>query len=529
MTTIINEAFMKFSKRAETNDPAKLVATFVNVGPLFTLLSIRDHQVVYGRRGTGKTHALTYLAETKRNEGHATVLIDMRTLGSTGGLYNDSSIPITQRATRLLADTLGAIHEALLTFFVNNAELYDLSQTGPILDRIADTISEVQVVGNIEREQTITGTSEREQSDKAEITIDPSKAQATIGGSSVSKEQHQSGLKTKESGVITHRVHFGSLGRDFADISRILVNKRVWILLDEWSSVPLDLQPYLADFLRRAIFPVNNFTIKIAAIEQRSRFRLLTSGRDYIGVELGADIAADLNLDDFMVFDNDSERAIIFFQEFLFKHYREIEEVDLRVAPGTSAELIQQAFTQRETFAEFVRATEGVPRDAMWILSMAAQKALANRISMVHVRSAARTWYQRDKESAARSNTEAHALLQWVIDQVIGERRARAFLLKNDTISDLVEDLFDARVLHVLKKNVSSRDNPGVRYDVYKLDYGCYVDLASTERAPLGLIIDVDDQDDEVYVDVPKDDYRAIRRAILTIEDFYKRQLRLLP
>jgi hypothetical protein len=75
--------------------------------------------------------------------------------------------------------------------------------------------------------------------------------------------------------------------------------------------------------------------------------------------------------------------------------------------------------------------------------------------------------------------------------------------------------LFDARVIHLLKKNVSSQDEPGMRYDVFKIDYGCYVDLINTQRGTQGLF----QTDDDGYVDVPPDDYRSIRRAILRPEE----------
>ena len=54
-----------------------------------------------------------------------------------------------------------------------------------------------------------------------------------------------------------------------------------------------------------------------------------------------------------------------------------------------------------------------------------------------------------------------------------------------------------------------------VRYDVYKIDYGCYVDLMNTTRIPQGLF--QEDEDGE-YLEVPKDDYRSIRRAILRLD-----------
>lgn len=62
MASTINSALMKLLRRAEGATSSELlVETFVDAGPLFTLLSSPDHQIAYGRRGTGKTHALIYL------------------------------------------------------------------------------------------------------------------------------------------------------------------------------------------------------------------------------------------------------------------------------------------------------------------------------------------------------------------------------------------------------------------------------------------------------------------------------------
>lgn len=92
----------------------------------------------------------------------------------------------------------------------------------------------------------------------------------------------------------------------------------------------------------------------------------------------------------------------------------------------------------------------------------------------------------------------------------------------------LVADLYDARVLHVIKRGVSSRDEPGVRYDVYQLDFGCYVELIATTRAPRGLFqADTDADGDGAWVAVPADDYRSIRRAILDLGEFDARPLAL--
>ncbi len=513
----INAAFLGIQRRAESVDRQTLVQTFVDIGPLFRVLSSRDHQIVYGRRGTGKTHALLYLAEQAKKDGAIPVYVDLRYIGSSGGLYGDTSVPIPQRATRLLLDVLGSIHESLLTYAVDSG--MDLASVGPALDNLASSATEVEVVGEIKRESTLEEEIERQHSSADKLSVSEKPA-VEVSSAAMSKTSSASQTKIAESGTPRYRVHFGSTSNALTGIVKAVKQGRLLFILDEWSAIPLDLQPYLADLIRRAVFPVPGITVKIAAIEQRSSFKMGTAA-DYTGIEIGADASADVDLDDYMVFDNNAERAVQFFQELIFRHYK--SEMTAKPDFDSSQAMIQGAFTQINAFEDFVKSAEGVPRDAFNVLSIAAQRNMNDKISIPTIRVAARTWFQRDKEGAIRSNPGAQDLLHWIIDKVIAHRRARAFLLKSNIRHPLIDALFDARLLHVIKRSISGQEEPGVRYDAYKLDYGCYVDLLATTKAPIHQLFETQEDDGGETIKVPTDDYRAIRRAILDLEEFENR------
>lgn len=224
-----------------------------------------------------------------------------------------------------------------------------------------------------------------------------------------------------------------------------------------------------------------------------------------------------------MVFDHNASRAVDFFRRLIFNHFRTVQpEIEGAPAFSNEREFTARAFTQKTALEELVRAAEGVPRDAINVLAIGAQKAASNPIAVTHARSAAKTWYQRDKESAVSANVRASALLRWIVDEVIAHRRARAFLVESGTRDALIDSLFDSRVLHLLKRNISAQEQPGLRYDAFKIDYGCYVDLLSTAKEPQGTLpLGASPADVGGYVDVPPDDYRAIRRAILDLKAFY--------
>jgi len=291
----------------------------------------------------------------------------------------------------------------------------------------------------------------------------------------------------------------------------ILRNKlgaRLWLLIDEWSTLPESLQPYFAVFIRRSLFPIRECSVHIAAIEHRSTFRL-GHGSDIIGIELGADAFADMNLDDHLVFENSPMGSMAFFKNMFFRHLKVVDEHgDL---PAKDAdEFVRTSFTQELAFQELVRACEGVPRDAINILRLAAVKAGEQRISIPHVREAAKAWYDRDKSAYVNSNEEARALLAWIVNEVISGRKARAFLVNTDASYTVMDRLYDERILHIARKSYSTKQEPGVRFKVWKIDYGCYVDLINTSRAPTGFLFEGIEADGE-EIAAPVDDLRAIR------------------
>lgn len=521
MTSPMNLAFLKIAKRAERQDDAILAKTFVDFGAVTAALSSVDHHIIFGRRGTGKTHLLTVLRKGREAEGTVAIQLDMRNLGSTGGVYADPSIPIAQRATRLLIDVLAAVHGQLFEQAVANDGRVDLGAAGSALDEFFDAHRTVKVVGTTSVETTAAVESSFGAEAKVGATL--SLSSASLASEISAREGGKEAVTAKKTvtGQEIHRVNFGSVGSALRKVVEVLPSKRLWLLIDEWSEVPLDLQPMLADLIRRAVLPTKGVTVKIAAIEQRSRFMIPDPRIGHVGIELGADVSTAVSLDDYMVFDNDEQKAVAFFRSLVYKHAAaELEDAKVAV-PKDEAALISAAFTQSNAFDEIVRACEGVPRDAINILSAAAQRANDSTISVGEVRTAAQSWYLGSKDAAVSAHEGAKNLLSWLVDKVIKERRAKGFLLENNVRDSLIDFLYDERVLHVLRKGISAKDQPGRRYNVYSIDYGCYVDLISTARAPQG-VLDLGDATADYSVTVPHTDLRSIRRCILDLPEFYQ-------
>lgn len=524
-TIDVLRALQEVEKRAERVSDEHVVATYVDAGSLVNALATRDNGVVFGRRGTGKTHALKYLAETRRAEGDFVVYIDMeQDTGSTEGRYADLSLSFAERATRLVVDVLGIIHDRL----VEDAFSGRVKTQIDVLDRALDHFGQVMVVKEVEQENT--NTSSSTQSGGGGASFGPDGITAQVSASSA--EEQGAGARVRATGALQHRIHFGAVGEMLRTVLREHEAKRCWIIFDEWSGVPLDLQPYLGQMLRRLFFSIPKVSVRIASIPHRTQWRLLgAQPGDYTGLEIGAEIFPLLDLDEFVVFParsraEQTERSTTFFKNLLFRHLSQALEGLGMPALDSADQMVKLLFTQVTALQEAIRAAEGVPRDALNIVSRAALRAGEAKISTTHIRDAAAQLYQTTKAAQLNAVPDARALLEIILSEVLAGRKARAFLLaQDDTNHPLIQQLIDDRILHLIKKGYSSNADPGARFDVLEIDYGCYVDLLGTANAPQHLFGEEGAADEKALeafygtTEVPEDDYRAIRRAVLNLPE----------
>ncbi|MFW5415696.1 ATP-binding protein [Nocardiopsis sp. CNT-189] len=478
------QAVTRVPLRAERQEQEALSETFIDVGPVASSLRRPDHQIMYGRRGTGKTHALLNLKGELEADGVNVVYLDMRTAGSASGLYGSRNEGIAERATPLLVDVIEEIHNSLLDLAIERGN-EDLLEA---LSGLAAASTEIEVVGPVELEHA------RQENNKGADEV-AFKA-GTAGGANLSytvgmSQESASEVRSKASGSFQFSLKFGPIAAALRRVVRRTPGRRLWILVDEWSATPLDLQPLLADLFRRALFPVGGITVKIAAIERRSEFSLKAGGGEgeYVGIELGSDASQDISLDDYLVFTEEDGRAIEFFSNLFHRHcvamYPELE-TSFPGSPEGVTNFIWAIWGNWVSFEELVRAAEGIPRDGINIAGLAAQRAspqtryMENGISVNDVRGAARAWFVRDKEGAIKADKIARRALANLVSFACARRR-RTFLVERgyDSHHRVIRSLYDARLVHILRSAVG----PGGQYDLFALDYGAYVNALSDHEA----------------------------------------------
>jgi len=230
------KAVASIPQRSEKqSDLQKLVGSFVDVGILPQIDNINS-QIIYGRRGTGKTHVMRVLASAISAHGNAVaVYIDARALGSSTQ-FSDPTIPLPARCTALFRDLLNEIYNGLLEFVVNvapngaDAALLDL-------DALAAAGVESQFVP-----ASVTDKRREKETETADAGLGLSTkgldVRVQAGSGSVREVERATSYVQEESPKIV----FPSIS---TPLRRILegCNSHLHVLIDEWSSIPLDVQP----------------------------------------------------------------------------------------------------------------------------------------------------------------------------------------------------------------------------------------------------------------------------------------------
>jgi hypothetical protein len=475
------------AKRAETSPESVLQDSFVPVGSLMAHLDSAEHHVLFGRRGTGKTHVLRYIKEQKTAEGLVAVYIDLRRVGSPEDIYSSKQGDFLDQATPLLVDVVEAIHEAICDRVLDDRWHGRLDALSAGLDALAAAATQIRVVGDIEVERHTEDQSHSERSRELGISL----ARDQAGSAKLSRRAEQSKRhleRTVNRGHESHHVLLGPLSAAIQSIANALAPQELWLLIDEWSALPIEIQPLMADLLRRTFLAISGVVVKISAVHGRSIFREADSAASPIGLELGADTAASLDLDDFLLFRNDSAATLDFYAELLFRHVtavaRRIDRPNENLLRrlDTPNSLIRELFASQDSFHHLVLGAEGVPRDALQIAGLAAGAAYGRPITSAHVTTATRDFYLRDKERHLSQQT--HRVFSNLIEQC-ARQRSRIIPLRRDGESNenVIQRLYDARLIHRVRQGVSlDPQHPSEVYDIYVIDYGCFLGLLTAGR-----------------------------------------------
>ncbi len=474
----VASAINALERRAERQDnDHTLFNTYVDGGVLAEV-SDKESQVIYGRRGVGKTHLIRFHRQQVmlNHPGSPYFIFSCDRLGSgTASISKDPKIVGRNYAHEFLNDLATRVFD-----YIPSLKL------GPIKEAKATT----PIIHFVDHIYSQDG------------SFDCRNLSSTFGA-------------------------FCSA----ADI------ERVYIALDEFVSVPQSAQPYFAHILKQVFASDKRVVFKIAAVTFQTNLLVEEDGQQ-IGMEIGADVFSDIDLDSYFLWDEDRGAVMRFFSQVVYNHIGEILEWDLTLKPDEKQDAVTSFFfTQEKCLQELIRASEGNARDLLNILKLAYsefRRGQGKKISIDHVATAAKTWYRNAKLNNVSPQTRDVEFLNYLIQDIIKGKKSRSFMVSyQDARHPLLVRLLNLRLLHRLRTTWAHPDRPGEPFHIFAIDYGCYADLKGTHSEPyqqIFLELGIEAQHSAAIADaqdiVPLSDRRSIRRIVLSREDLEKYYLK---
>ena len=474
--------------RAENIDYNSYLALYSGIENISNINNI-NNTVIYGRRGSGKTHLLRALQEKLNAEFQVKrnfpTYIDLRKIiPLLSSERNSSDVDAILIFKYLIQD----LSHNLAT---NTPHLLDINEHDPV-NHLAIKTREARIYENFKKIYLeFDGKNFKK---PTTLTVSEEEIKSLGGTGTISATPSATGnfgKTSKTSFDSTHSNHISilDLTNEIESLIEELSLKRITLLIDEWSEIDLSTQQYLAELIKKC-FSAIKVTVKIAAIPNRTNLGIKTDQK-FFGLEDGGDIFG-YPLDMRYVFEVNKTQTRDFFNDLLYRHLTSIDKdsiTQLIKENKTTKEKITNLFLANVALNEILVACAGIPRDFMNLFINSYDRYLLSsglstqRVSVKNLRSANAAWYETDKKEQIDKHQIERQLLIEIVKEVIEKKKSIHFLIPEKySTNKHIQNLIDFRVIHLRKSGYSHKDHSGISYSVFSVDYGCYNSLNITKN-----------------------------------------------
>lgn len=416
-------------------------------------LSLKQNQIIFGRRGSGKSLLLKSLRDTQ--DAIVCITINLED-------YKDISFPNSIiHVERELIKKLISITKSKHGFFSTTYWL----KARPLLERLKALYKELSTKAQ--------EPDNYEQSIRERRSDSESLSGKASGGSQSVQANKESSEETETTRNITID-KLTAIKNDISDIKQIInqtsdvIGKDIFLILDDFYFIKKKDQPSFLDYFHR-LSKNTRLYLKVATIKHRTKTYEQTDD-SYIGIELGHDAQAlnlDYSLEDF--------QALINFMKELLDHIN--SKIDEKI---DFADLITD-----NAFRFLCLASGGVPRDFFTLFISLGPLLNKNKsISKPNVIEKAienlATKIEAIKKDATEEESILSEYLQHIRKAIIEDKKWNCFLVSNSEIQNFpqinqaIKELVDLRLLHLVNANTSSAPSDGTRYSAYMVDIGLF-------------------------------------------------------
>ena len=483
-------------------------------------LKTKNWQVVFGRRGTGKTTLLgafsEYIESEFRENRACCMRINMLECMSDIKIGTKdpscTSIDDHTQARAHFASLIENIGKKLFEIYAtenNESLIFKRSIFSPkknaIYDKVLEIVGKCTIgipafeASQVSGQSSFLSFARHKNSFASSIGLGlglglsgggRANGEATVGCAGESGDE--STMK-QEVGVI-YKIDFGEIKSDIEDLLQLLDIETMYVLIDEWSEIDRvansNVQPIFAEYLKRTFGGNGKFSIKIAAIRPQTKFICTYNGKTW-GIEQGADIFP-IDLDH--VFGSGEINLVTFYEELLFRHLSycnsrlEIFASDAQSSPRPALnakpnrEFITYVFKNRKIFSDVIKGAGRIPRDFIEIIDHIARErdySVEPLWGYGDIAGSIHNHYIKNKEINIIKNVDEENSYKILVSKTKKNKNRLFLVKKNDDEQKrrIIAEFYLQRIIH----EVSPDQIPAeirVSYDAYYADFGILLDVS---------------------------------------------------
>lgn len=422
---------------------------YVDVSGHLDRFRSNQHQIVFGRRGSGKSCLFVhFLNDEGANNGILPIYIE-------GDEFKRLTYP------DLLVRLLLRIFESMPS--ANRSWRKWLRRPNAVQKNIKDLRKILAQAEEAQVTQTDGINSERGAGFE--------KGPARVHGKRSDSQEKQSEFKEQK---LDHLERFLS---DYkTSLTDALAESRfdsAFILLDDFYLIPRSRQPDVIDYLHR-LLRGTNFYLKIGTV--RHRTSIIRNGDQTIGVELHQDVE-EINLDRTL---EDLESTSEYLGQML-------DALSYTAGVDTPKDTLFNP----DAFHALILASGGVPRDFLNIFVEAISAAIADDqdrwLTPTYIwKGASRLSYRIKlnnlKEEASSDSSPLEKVYRDIISFCLKEKKKTAFLVSQEQaqeffgVHELILQLMDFKLIHVVEPDTSAASGRKGRFEAYTLDFSLFME-----------------------------------------------------
>lgn len=427
---------------------------YVDVGANLARVRSKQHQIIFGRRGSGKSCLLIHFLNQAKKTG------DVRPIYILVDEFKRLAYPDV--LIRLLIEILQATP-------VKWRRVKRLFRRRIPAD---SRLNELRALLDLAEEAEVVTRDSREKSESVK---------GGVSAPAFAQSEAQSGSRSATDNTLTFRARkLDTLERHLKDYKSVLVdssskheNNHTCVVIDDFYLLAPENQPDVLDYLHRLLRDTELY-MKIATV--RHRTTLVRSHPQTVGLEISQDVEA-IDLDRTLE-DLDSTQAFL------------TEMLD-SLGEKVGYEEVSSDLFNPEALQALTLASGGVPRDFLTIITHAIDVGLATGVTrwltptLIYKGASRLAWQTKlggMREDVSGDSAGLERLLTDLLTFCLREQRKTAFLIAQDEAQKMPEEferiqqLMDFKLIHVVEPDTSAASGRGGRYAAYTLDFSFFME-----------------------------------------------------